>query len=104
MGTVFTLKRLVLVGILIGIVIGYVGPVRGYLAQRESLAAESARLADLEARRDHFARCLDALNNPVVLEMVAREYGLGRPGERVFNIPGLKRATSSGCAGDPTGG
>ena len=83
-----------------GIAIGYVGPLRGYLDQRATLVTEQADLAQLEARRDRLSQCLKALNDPVVLEMVAREFGLGRPGERVFNIPGLKRSSSPGCAGD----
>lgn len=93
-----------MVGIIAGVAIGYVGPTRAYLDQRATLAAEKANLATLEAQRDRLTRCLDALDDPVVLEMVAREFGLGRPGEKVFNIPGLKRASSAGCAGEQPSG
>jgi cell division protein FtsB len=104
MATFFTLKRLLVVGLIAGIAIGYVGPLRGYLAQRDTLATEQAELAALEMKRDRLTRCLEALKDPVVLEMVAREFGLGRPGEKVFNIPGLKRASSAGCAGEQPSG
>lgn len=100
MAPVLTLKRLLLVGMLVGIVIGYVGPLRGYLAQRATLESERAGLVALEAKRDRLARCLEALNDPVVLEMVARELGFARPGEKVFNIVGPRRASTAGCAGD----
>jgi cell division protein FtsB len=88
------------VGFIAGIAIGYVGPLRGYLEQRTTLATERTELAALEEKRERLTRCLEALNDPVVLEMVAREFGLGKPGEKVFNIPGLKRAASTGCAGE----
>jgi cell division protein FtsB len=88
------------VGFIAGIAIGYIGPLRGYLAQRTTLATERTELAALDAKRERFTRCLEALNDPVVLEMVAREFGLGKPGEKVFNIPALKRVASTGCAGE----
>ena len=88
-------------GLLVGVLAGYVGPVRGYLAQRSELRREQAHLRQLEAQRDRLARRLTALDDPVVLEVVAREKNLVRPGERVFYIrPPAPRA---GSAGDETG-
>jgi cell division protein FtsB len=69
-------------------VIGYVGPVRGYLSQRAELRDERARLETLERRRDDFKAQLAALDTPQVLEGRARELGLVRPGERAFLVRG----------------
>ena len=87
-----------------GLVVGYVGPVRGYLAQRSEFATEQAGLARLETARDRLVRRLDALNDPVVLEVVARELGFVRPGERVFFISKGPRKPASGGAGDRPSG
>jgi cell division protein FtsB len=84
-----------------GVLAGYVGPVRGYLSQRAELRQEQARLRQLEAQRDRLARRLTALDDPVVLEVVAREKNLVRPGERVFFI--RPPAPRNGGAGDGTG-
>jgi cell division protein FtsB len=91
-------------GVVAGIILGYVGPVRGYFAQRSVLAAERGELQRLEARHGRLTRCLEALNDPVVLEMVARELGFARPGERVFYITGLRSPSPTGCASDGSGG
>lgn len=93
-------------GIAAGIMVGYIGPVRGYLAQRSELATQRAGLARLEATRDKFARRLDALNDPVVLEVVARELGFVRPGEKVFYIakgPRQRPAPPGGAGDGPSG-
>jgi cell division protein FtsB len=80
------LKRLLVAGVLMGIIVGYVGPVRGYLAQHSALRAERTKLAGLQKERDGLTRRLEALEDPVVLEIVAREAGFARPGERVFRV------------------
>jgi cell division protein FtsB len=88
----------------VGLIVGYVGPVRGYLAQRSELAQERAGLARLETARGRLVRRLDALNDPVVLEVVARELGFVRPGERVFYIAKGPRKPAPGGAGDRPSG
>ncbi|MEZ0284479.1 MAG: septum formation initiator family protein [Thermoleophilia bacterium] len=70
------------------LLIGYVGPVRGYFEQRGELRDERAKLAALEERRDEFKAQLDALDTPEVLETRARELGLITPGERAFLVRG----------------
>jgi cell division protein FtsB len=75
-------------GLLSALLVGYVGPVRGYLDQRAELRQERAKLASLEERRDEFRAQLAALNQPDVLEARARELGLVRPGERAFLVRG----------------
>ncbi|HEX2503397.1 MAG TPA: septum formation initiator family protein [Miltoncostaeaceae bacterium] len=73
---------------LTALLIGYVGPVRGYLEQRSELRDERAKLAVLEDRRDAFRAQLEALDTPDVLETRARELGLVMPGERAFLVRG----------------
>jgi hypothetical protein len=81
-------RRLIVAGLLTALLIGYVGPVRGYLEQRGELRDERAKLAALEQRRDGFRAQLEALDTPEVLEMRARELGLVKPGERALLVRG----------------
>ena len=81
-------RRLIIAGLLTALLIGYVGPVRGYFEQRGELRDERAKLAALEERRDEFKAQLDALDTPEVLETRARELGLITPGERAFLVRG----------------
>lgn len=75
-------------GLLTAILLGYVGPVSGYLEQRAQLAEQRARLADLESRRDAFRQQITQLGTAPVLEARARELGLVLPGERAFLVRG----------------
>ncbi len=74
------------------------GPVHGYLSQRQELAAEQRNLDVLIARRDALRRQIQALDRDDVLEARARELGMVKPGERSF----LVREPSPG--GDPAAG
>jgi Septum formation initiator len=69
-------------------VLGYLGPVTGYLGQRSELRDERAKLARLEERRDAYRAQLAALDEPAVLEARARELGMIEPGERSFVVTG----------------
>jgi hypothetical protein len=75
-------------GLLTAILLGYAGPVSGYLDQRAELREERAKLADLEARRDAFRAQIAQLGQAPVLEARARELGLVLPGERAFLVRG----------------
>ena len=75
-------------GLLTAILLGYIGPVKGYIDQRSELGAERTRLAALEERRDRYRAQLTALGRPDVLEERARELGLVQPGERAFVVNG----------------
>ena len=68
--------------------LGYLGPVTGYLGQRSELRDERAKLARLEERRDAYRAQLAALDEPAVLEARARELGMIEPGERAFVVTG----------------
>lgn len=75
-------------GILTAVLLGYIGPVTGYLQQRSELRDERARLAVLEERRDEFRAQLAQLSKPAVQEARARALGLVAPGERAFLVRG----------------
>jgi cell division protein FtsB len=84
-----TLTKLLLVGVLTAIAVGYVGPVRGYLEQRSELAQERSTLESLERERDQLDRQIAALDRPRVLESRARMLGMVKPDERAFVVRGL---------------
>lgn len=75
-------------GLLTAILLGYIGPVKGYFDQRGELARERDRLHRLEAQRDDFKRQLATAGRTDVLRIRAREAGLVQPGERAFWIRG----------------
>lgn len=75
-------------GVLTALLLGYIGPVRGYLEQRSTLRQEQARLHDLEQTRDALRTQIADLGQPAVLEARARELGLVEPGERAFVVRG----------------
>ena len=73
---------------LTALLLGYIGPVSGYLDQRSELRHERAKLAQLERTRDSFRSQIANLGQPAVLEARARELGLVQPGERAFVVRG----------------
>ena len=76
-------------GILTALMLGYIGPVRGYLDQRAELRDEQAKLAMLEQRARHAAHASSPRwTRPPVLEARARQLGLVKPGERAFLVRG----------------
>lgn len=77
-------RNIVVAGIVSAVLIGYVGPVHGYLSQRGELAKEQRALTSMLATRNALHAQLAALGRDEVLEMRARELGLVRPGERAF--------------------
>ena len=82
-------RRLIIAGLLTALLIGYIGPVRGYFDQRGELRDERAKLAALERAPRRAARpSSTTLDTPEVLETRARELGLVEPGERAFLVRG----------------
>jgi cell division protein FtsB len=101
-------RRIIVAGLLTALLLGYVGPVSGYLAQRSELRTESAKLSVLEHRREELRKQIAELNKADVLEARAREIGLIKPGERAFIVRGALEpapppATSGGHDGGPFG-
>jgi len=83
-----TTRRLIVAGVLTALLLGYAGPVKGYLDQRAELREERAKLERLQDQRASLRAQLAALNQDPVLEARARELGLVRPGERAFRVRG----------------
>ncbi len=75
-------------GVLTALLLGYIGPVRGYLDQRATLRQEQTRLHELEQTRDALRTQIADLGQPAVLEARARALGLVEPGERAFVVRG----------------
>ena len=99
-----SLRRYLLAGLATAILIGYVGPVQGYLDQREALAREEAVLKSLQERKKRLEAEIAALDQPRVLEVRARELGLVRAGERAFIVRGLPEPKRDRPPPDDSGG
>ncbi|MDX6645361.1 MAG: Septum formation initiator [Miltoncostaeaceae bacterium] len=93
-----------MIGVVVAIAVSYVGPVRGYMAQREALRVQEAQLRALEARRDRLAAEVRALATLPVLEQRARKLGMVRPGEHAFIIQGLEPRSGKAGRGRDAGG
>lgn len=79
--------------------VGYVGPVHGYLSQRSDLAREKRTLGELIQTRNAYRTQLRELRRDDVLESRARALGMVRPGEHAYIwTPG---ADAAGDASDP---
>ena len=85
------LKRLLIIGLIGGLVFAYVGPVRDYLRQKDQLRAEQLELIDARAVRDGLSRQIKALGRDDVLEARARELGMVRPGETPYAVRGIRK-------------
>ena len=97
-------RRIIILGLLTALLLGYVGPVSGYLAQRAELRDESAKLAVLEHNRATLRRQIADLNRADVLEARARSIGLIKQGERAFIVRGeLARPAAPAKASDDGG-
>ncbi|MEO2057509.1 MAG: septum formation initiator family protein [Thermoleophilia bacterium] len=99
------LKRLLIVGLIGGLVCAYVGPVRDYLRQKDQLRAEQLELIDARAVRDGLSRQIKALGRDDVLEARARELGMVRPGETPYAVRGIRKPDppSKAPPDEPTG-
>ncbi len=84
------LKRLLLIGLFVGIGVAYIGPVQDYLGQKEDLRLHQVALIKARDIRDAISTRIRALKEPAVLESRARELGMVRPGERTFAVRGIR--------------
>lgn len=84
--------------------VGYVGPVHGYLSQRSDLAKEQRTLAALVATRNAYRQQLVELRRDDVLEYRARSFGMVRPGEHgyIWTPAGDSAGDGSGSGAAPT--
>ena len=84
--------------------LGYIGPVMGYLDQRAELRDETAKLTVLERERDGFKEQLAALDQPAILEARARALGLIQPGEKAYLVRGSLDPRPTAASGRDDGG
>lgn len=86
------LLRLLLVGALIIIGVGYVSPAINFYTRSQDIGREQAARAELKVRNDELNLERDRLNDMVYVEEVARkELGLVKPGEQPFIVKELDR-------------
>lgn len=98
-------RRIIIAGLLTALVLGYIGPVSGYLSQRSELRDESAKLSQLEQKRETLRHQIADLNRADVLEARARAIGLIKPGERAFIVRGdLEPEPAAPTGGGDDGG
>ena len=71
----------------VGVLFLFVFPARTYLAQRQDLAAASARVQILSTENKNLTDQAAKLHNDAEIERLARDrYGLVRPGEEAYAI------------------
>jgi cell division protein FtsB len=81
-------RRIALLGLITGLLVGYVEPLQECAAQKSALADQQQRLDTLIERRDALRVEIRDINTPTVLERRARDLGLVRLGERPYVIRG----------------
>jgi cell division protein FtsB len=75
-------------------------PVSMLVDQRSALAAASARLRSIEQENAQLAASVAALRQPSTIATIAHvDYGLVKPGQVAYEIPGLVAARGSGALG-----
>jgi hypothetical protein len=73
------------VAVVVGVLVGM--PLRGYLQQRDDVAAADASLRRLERQNDELQRRKDRLEDPSEIQAIARrEYGLVDRGQESYTI------------------
>ena len=98
-GDIALLKKLLIIGLIAGIALAYIGPVRDYLAQKDQLHAQQVALIKARQVRDGLAVKISALKDPQVLEARARELGMVRPGETPYAVRGIKHPSPPPTSG-----
>jgi cell division protein FtsB len=94
-----TVRALVLIAVVLGVVVLSVAPVRSYLDQRSQLAGLQRQAHALERRSDRLAEQIRQLRDPASLEQIARRcLGMIRPGEIAFvTVPEHGIRQPAGC-------
>lgn len=87
----------------VGVVVVGVFPTRTWMAQRESVKAEEARVAVLSTENARLAARVDELHTDAEVERLAREqYNMVRPGEEAYAIlPAPETAAGRGDEASP---
>lgn len=88
---VFTPRRLFILGLVVALIVSYIGPVRGYRHHQAELRVQEQQLRDLTRQRDTIRAELAKSNTPAAIEARARELGYIKPGEVQYRITDLER-------------
>jgi len=83
--------RVVLLGVLFGLLVLYVGPARSYVQALGQANARDADVRALQREHDRLEARRRALNRPGVIEAEARRLGYVKPGERPYVIEDLPK-------------
>src|SRR6059058_293321 len=83
--------RIVLLGVLFGLLVLYVGPARSYVQALGQAKARQAEVGALQREHDRLEARKRALNRPGVIEAEARRLGYVKPGERPYVIEDLPK-------------
>jgi cell division protein FtsB len=85
------ISRLALLGVLLGLMLLFVGPALSYVSTWQKAKRERAVVTNLKRENEVLRGRRAALTHPGVLEREARSLGMTRPGERVFVLRGLPK-------------
>ncbi|HEY3190869.1 MAG TPA: septum formation initiator family protein [Solirubrobacteraceae bacterium] len=83
--------RIVLLGVLFGLVVLYVGPARSYVQALGQAKAREAEVRTLQREHDRLEARRRALSRPGVIEAEARRLGYVKPGERPYIVEDLPK-------------
>ena len=85
------LGRIVLVIVLFAVLALYVGPAMHFLDAWRDSHAEQSRLIELREQNANLKARAASLNEPGAAEQAARKLGMVAPGERAYEVKGLRR-------------
>ena len=74
----------------VAIAIGYVHPLRSYLAARADVSERRVEVGRLESANAALKRRLERVGTSEFVEREARRLGLVKPGERLFIVTGVE--------------
>lgn len=84
--------RLILLGIIFITIIGYISPVRDYIAKNRQISREQVVRDELRQQRDRLLAEKDLLSSTAYVEKIARrDLGMVRPGEQPYAVRDLNQ-------------
>lgn len=89
-------RRLFTLGVVIALLVSYVGPIRGYRSHRAELRTQQVTLSKLVRERDALRRSVDKPLDTDFVEQRARELGFILPGEVQYRVKNIEPDPESG--------
>lgn len=83
-------RRLFILGVLVALMVSYIGPVRGYQSRKTELRAQQVTLSKLLKERDALRAQVAGGQSKGSMEQRARELGFIKPGERQFRVTNVE--------------